>query len=226
VLLLVISLAALARGWRAAAAVAFALAVSVKFLPIVVAPLYWRRLRIRDALLGLLVVGLLYAPFLKNGRIPIGSLGTYLARFRFNDPIFARLERMATPPVVASVAVLVGLLTAMWLRRKHDVIPWSGWAWPMAASLVLAPVLYPWYLLWLVPFLGALATLPIMLWSVTILFTYFVWYLQAFGHPWQVPGWIIVVEYGSMALGAAIVLVWRSVHSPSSEVRHNLPLQP
>jgi len=206
VLLLVVSIAVLARGWRVAAAVAFALAVSVKLLPIVVAPLYWRRLRIRDALLSVAVAGLLYAPFLKNGRIPIGSLGTYLERFRFNDPVFATLERLAGPLMVASLAVLGGLLTAVWLRHRQDEIRWSTWAWPMAASLALAPVLYPWYLLWLVPFLGAAATVPLMLWSVTILFTYFVWYLQAFGHPWQVPGWIMLVQYGSVVAGAAIVL--------------------
>src|ERR1051326_7004178 len=77
-LLLLASVAALERRWRAAAAVAFALAVSVKFLPIVLVPLYWRRLRIRDALLAVFVFALLYLPFLDKKRIPIGSLGTYV----------------------------------------------------------------------------------------------------------------------------------------------------
>jgi hypothetical protein len=162
--------------------------------------------------MGVLVLGLLYAPFLKDARIPIGSLGTYLERFRFNDPIFARLERLASPLTVAGLAVLAGLLTGVWLRCRQEESRWSAWAWPMAASLAFAPVAYPWYLLWLVPFLGAAATLPIVLWSVTILFTYFVWYLQAFGHPWQVPGWIMLVEYGSMALGGTIILARRSVN--------------
>ena len=77
-LLLVVSFWALIRRWRAAAAVTFALAVAVKFLPIVLLPLYWRRVRIRDGLLAVIVFALLYLPFLNHGRIPVGSLGTYI----------------------------------------------------------------------------------------------------------------------------------------------------
>ena len=52
VLLLLVSAAALARRWRAVAALAFGLAVAVKFLPIVLLPLYWKRVRIRDGALA------------------------------------------------------------------------------------------------------------------------------------------------------------------------------
>ena len=58
VLLLLLSFAALERRWRAVAALAFGLAVAVKFLPIVLLPLYWRRVRIRDGALAAVVVGL------------------------------------------------------------------------------------------------------------------------------------------------------------------------
>ena len=51
-LLLLVSAAALVRRWRATAAVAFGLAVAVKFLPVVLLPLYWKRVRIRDAALA------------------------------------------------------------------------------------------------------------------------------------------------------------------------------
>ena len=118
VLLLLVSFAALGRRWRAVAAVAFGLAVAVKFLPIVLLPLYWRRVRMRDGALAAVVVGLLYVPFLNHGRIPIGSLGTYVQSFRFNDPVFATLERVAAPQLVVGLAVLVGFLTAIWLRSK------------------------------------------------------------------------------------------------------------
>ena len=64
VLLLLLSAVALQRRWRSFAAVAFGLAVAVKFLPIVLTPLYWRRVRVHDALLAVLIVGLLYLPFL------------------------------------------------------------------------------------------------------------------------------------------------------------------
>lgn len=208
-LLLLVSVAALTRRWRMTAATAFGLAVAVKFLPIVLAPLYWRRVRIRDALIGMLVVVMLYVPFLKHWRIPVGSLGVYVQRFRFNDPIFAALERVASPQIVVGLAVLVGLVTAAWLRRKAPARCADQWAWPMAASLVCAPVVYPWYLLWLLPFLRSRATLPLIVWTVSILPTYIVWHLRSLGHEWHVPAWVLLLEYGAVGMAAAAVSLRR-----------------
>ncbi|MGB7281497.1 MAG: hypothetical protein WBE13_04470 [Candidatus Acidiferrum sp.] len=215
-LLLLVSVAALARRWRTLAALAFGLAVAVKPLPIVLLPLYWRRVRIRDAALALLAVGLLYLPFFNHGRLPIGSLGTYVKSFRFNDPVFATLERVAAPQLVVGLAVLVGFLTATWMRSK--AAEWSSeeFAWPMAASLLCAPVVYPWYLLWLLPFLRSASTLPLIIWTVSIIPTYYVWHLRIVGRPWVVPGWIVLLEYGSVAVTAAIIALRRI--TPSTEL--------
>ncbi len=221
VLLLLVSVAALVRRWRAVAALAFGLAVSVKFLPIVLLPLYWRRVRVRDAALAAIVVGLLYAPFFNNGRIPIGSLGTYVQRFRFNDPVFATLERVTAPQVVAGLAVLVGLLTAIWMRRMSAQGSLDAFAWPMAASLLCAPVVYPWYLLWLLPFIKSTSTVPIMVWTLSIIPTYYVWHLRTVGRPWLVPEWILILEYGSVAVVAAIIVFRRITRSAALQCSAN-----
>jgi len=134
-LLLLLSVAALGRRWRTVAAVALGLSVAVKLLPIVLLPLYWRRVRVHDGALAAIVVGLLYVPFLNHGRIPIGSLGTFVQRFRFNDPMFATLEHVAAPQLIVGLAVLVGLLTAFWIRRKAAELSAVAFAWPMAACL-------------------------------------------------------------------------------------------
>jgi hypothetical protein len=214
VLLLLVSFAALGRRWRTVAALAFGLAVAVKFLPIVLLPLYWRRVRMRDAALAAAVVGLLYVPFFNHGLIPIGSLGTYVQSFRFNDPVFATLERVVAPRLVVGVAVLVGFLTAIWLRRKSAAWSLDAFAWPMAASLLCAPVVYPWYLLWLLPFLRSASTVPIIIWTVSIIPAYYVWHLRALGRPWLVPGWIMLLEYGSVAAAGAI-LAFRRFRRPA-----------
>ncbi len=141
----------------------------MKFLPIVLLPLYWKRIRIRDASLAAAVIALLYVPFLNHGRIPIGSLGTYAQSFRFNGPVFAALDRVLPPQLLVVLAVLVGLATAACLRSTAP--EWSPdlFAWPMAASLLCAPVVFPWYLLWLLPFLTSPSTLLIILWTVSII---------------------------------------------------------
>ena len=208
-LLLLVSAAALLRRWRAVAAVAFGLAIAVKFLPIVLLPIFWKRVRKRDGALAAVVLGLLYVPFLNHGRIPIGSLGTYVQRFRFNDPVFATLERVTAPQVVAGLALLVGFLTAMWMRRKSAEESSDAFAWPMAASLLCAPVVYPWYLLWVLPFIRSASTVPIMIWTLSIIPTYYVWHLRTVGRPWVVPDWIMMLEYGSVALAVAIIALRR-----------------
>jgi len=210
-LLLVVSFAALMRRWRGTAAVALALAIAVKFLPIVLLPLYWRRVRLRDALLATTVFVLLYLPFLNHGRIPIGSLGAYLRSFRFNDPVFAVFERVAPSQVVAAFAALLGILISIWFRARNRPVSPDACSWPMAASLLFAPVVYPWYLLWLLPFVRSISTLPLIMWTVSIIPTYLVWHFRAVGRPWVLPGWIVLLEYGSVAIAAAIVVVRRRI---------------
>jgi hypothetical protein len=224
-LLLVVSVAALVRRWRATAAVALGLAIAVKFLPVVLLPLYWKRVRIRDAALAAALVGLLYVPFLNrslfnHGRIPMGSLSTYVQSFRFNGPVFAALHRVAPAQLLAGLAVLTGLVTASWLRIRSatpewspDAISWSLFAWPMSASLLCAPVVFPWYLLWLLPFLTSPSMLPIIVWTVSIIPVYVMWHWRTHGHPWgALPGWVMLLEYGCVAIAAAIFVFRRRSH--------------
>jgi hypothetical protein len=226
-LLLVVSAAALVRRWRATAAVALGLAIAVKFLPVVLLPLYWKRVRIRDAALAAVVVGLLYVPFLNrsffnHGRIPIGSLGTYVQSFRFNGPVFAALDQVAPPQLLVGLAVLVGLVTATWQRirsaapeRSPDQFAWNQFAWPMAASLLCAPIVFPWYLLWLLPFLTSASTLLIIIWTVSIIPTYVMWHLRALGRPWgALPGWVMLLEYGCVAIAATVIALRGSAGRP------------
>lgn len=222
-LLLVVSVAALARRWRATAAVALGLAVAVKFLPVVLLPLYWKRVRIRDAALAAGMVGILYVPFLNRGRIPLGSLGTYVRTFRFNGPVFAALCHMAPPQLLAGLAVLVGLVTAAWLRKRRAAPEFSPnqFAWPMAASLLFAPVVFPWYLLWLLPFLTSASTMLIIVWTVSIIPTYVMWHLRTLGHPWgALPGWVMLLEYGCVAMTAAIIRL-RRITRPAAQCSTN-----
>ena len=190
-------------------AVTFALAIAVKFLPIVLLPLYWRRVRIRDALLAAIVFAFLYVPFLDHGRIPIGSLGIYIQGFGFNDPLFEVLRRIAAPQVLVGLAVSVGILIATRFRIRSQPLSADRFAWPMAASLLCAPAVFPWYLLWLLPFARSVSTLPILIWTVSIIPTYIVWHLRTQGHPFVLPGWVMLLEYGAVAIAAGVVLMRR-----------------
>lgn len=79
----------------------------------------------------------------------------------------------------------------------------------MAATLLCAPVVFPWYLLWLLPFLTSPSSLLMIVWSVSIIPTYVMWHLRTLGRPWgALPGWVMLVEYGCMAI-VGVMIAWR-----------------
>jgi alpha-1,6-mannosyltransferase len=197
-LLLMISFLALAGRRPLVAALSFVVAVEVKFLPIVLAPLFWRRLRGRDVALACVVALAMTAPFLSgNLGLPVGSLPTYLAGWRFNGPAFALVQRLIGSRWIVALPAFAGLVAAGGLRAQ--AMSPVAWAWPMAASLLLMPAVYPWYLVWLTPFLCLLETVPLIVWTQSSLVTYVVWRVSAGGGGWRLPWWALVLEYGSVA---------------------------
>jgi hypothetical protein len=60
----------------------------------------------------------------------------------------------------------------------------------MAASPVYAPwsiPFYPLYLLSLLLLFRTISKIPLLMWTDSVLSTYFVWHLHGLGHPWRVP---------------------------------------
>lgn len=205
-LLVVVAGYALSRQRSLLAVVAFAGAFAVKFLPVVLVPLLWRRVRLTHALAGLVLVGLLYVPFIQDGQIPLGSLATYAGQWRFNAPFFRWMEPVFGVPALVAFAVVAGLAVAVRARHTLDRDDPAAWAWPMAVSVVLMPAMYPWYLVWITPFLTVIATIPLAVWALTSIATYAVWTSQLAGVGWVLPEWVEPFEYGLVAVSC--VWVW------------------
>jgi hypothetical protein len=186
------------RGMRAT--VAFVLAIASKLLPIVLIPLFWRRVRPRDAAVGVLVLGALYFPFRSAGALPLGAVPNVVAAIRFNGPLFKTLIPYVTPQGAAAFAVLAGLAVATWMRWRTPAGDPAAWGWPMAVSLAAAPVVYPWYLLYFTPFLFTRASVPLLVWTYTTIPVYLVWHLSKDGYRWVVPARVLWFEYGVVAL--------------------------
>ena len=189
------------------AAVAFVLAVASKLLPIVLVPLYWKRIRIRDGAVAALVLAALYLPFSSAGLLPLGAVPNVVAFIRFNGPLFKFLAAQFTPQGAAAVAVLAGLAVAAWMRWRTTAADPAAWAWPMAISLAAAPVIYPWYLLYFTPFLFTRATLPLIVWTFTTLPVYLVWHLSRDGYRWIVPERVLWFEFGSVGIVVLAMIV-------------------
>ncbi len=198
-LLLVAAVYALSRRRTLLAAAAFAGACAVKFLPVVLLPLLWKRIRLADAAAGGLLVALLYLPFLDGWQLPVGSLGTYLAQWRFNGPPFRWLASWTGAAPAVALAVAAGAAVAAHARRTRDRDDPAAWVRPLAATICLLPAIYPWYLVWLIPFLGAATSWPLVVWTLASMTTYVVWTPHLAGAGWVLPAWVEPVEYGLVA---------------------------
>ncbi len=196
----------LARRRTAWAAAALALAIATKLLPIVLIPILWRRIRIRDAFIGVGLIAALSLPF-ATGSNPFGALVNVVESTRFNGPLFRAVAVIGSPRIAAAIAVVLGLLAAIVCRRKLPADNPAAWAWPMAVALAWAPVIYPWYLLSMTPFLLVPATLPLIAWTLIVPAVYVVWEIAWAGGRWIVPPAVLVLEYGSVA-AAALASSW------------------
>jgi len=183
------------------------LAIATKLLPIVLLPVYWRRIRWVDAAIAVCAAAALYLPFADGLRPPLGALPGVVANVRFNGPVFRALAWSASPEFAAAVAVVAGLAVAVWAGTRLGPGDPATWAWPMAVSLLCAPVIYPWYLLYLTPFLWSRLNIPLLTWTIASLPLYIVWERAKHGQRWTVPWWLSALEFGLFALAA--LLVWR-----------------
>jgi hypothetical protein len=198
----------LARRRTQLASVAFVLACATKFLPIVLAPLYIGRVRVRDAGIAALCLVALYLPFMSGSDVPLGAVPNVVDRVRFNGPLFAGLAALASPRTAAAVALVAGLSVAAVARWRLAETDPAAWAWPMATAVAFAPVIYPWYLLSITPFLFTVTTLPLTAWTVSALSVYEVWDLSRHGGRWITPTSVMCFEFGVLVVATA-VLVWQ-----------------
>jgi hypothetical protein len=165
-------------------AATFFLALSVlgKLYPIILLPLYLKETikskntawASANAALFLLVIGLVYSPFLDIGMKAFAGLGAYAARWQNNDSLFAillfifesvpglqavsfysvNLAVFLTKATVAST--LLGTVAYLLFRQKNNAGELSGLRdifLMMGLVFLLSPVQNPWYLGWVVPFL-------------------------------------------------------------------------
>ncbi len=195
------------------ASVAFVLAIATKLVPIVLAPLFIGRVRKRDAFIGALCLVALYLPFISGSEVPLGAVPNVVDRIRFNGPLFAGIAALTFPRFAAGVAVAAGLSVAVWTRWRLPATDPAAWAWPMAVAIAFAPVIYPWYLLCLTPFLFSVVTLPLTAWTVSALSVYEVWDLSRHGGRWITPVSVMIFEFGVLLTAAVLVAVWNSKRS-------------
>src|SRR6059036_2796201 len=144
-----------------------------------------------------LVVVAGYAPFAHLGLGALGSLPQYVTTEFFNLGLTRSLidSPRITLLALAGWIVLASVLTRGVPFVTRVIILVGG-------VIVLSPNIFPWYVLWLVPFLAVRPSAPWIGFTGTVAFAYTFFLVQ----PWAIPIWARVVEFLPLVIGAGRAL--------------------
>lgn len=164
VVFLVAALVCLDRGRLTLAAAAFGLAAGVKPIGGLLAPLALLGMSRRTWLSLAATTLVLWAPFLTHGTAPWTGLATFARDWEFNSSVFGVVSALIGPNgarVACGLLMMIGyaLLLVRATRRASAPHEPMGWRrdglWVYGGLFVLSPVVNPWYLAWLLPFVAA-----------------------------------------------------------------------
>lgn len=169
------------------------------------------RIRLRAGMAFAATLALLHAPFAMQGGFGEQGLGVFLQRWEFNSLAFAIFRWMWGDEAGRMVSLSLFVATLVWLLRMHrkappGTIPRGDIL--LAVFFLLSPVVNPWYLVALLPFV----TLWPRGWSLTLVSTVLLSYITGLNLGSQVlplfnhPAWVRPLEI----LPVIIVLAWES----------------
>ncbi|OGI49893.1 MAG: hypothetical protein A3E57_02185 [Candidatus Muproteobacteria bacterium RIFCSPHIGHO2_12_FULL_60_33] len=208
VLLLLGAIYLLMRGRGRFGAFGFVAAVAAKYFALLFLPAMWKRLDRTKWLILPLGLALFFSPFFSALDAHLASVFTVGAHWRFNDSVFALLN-FITGSAVVSKAIAAAIFAAVAIAVYRSEIPvLKGALWLIGAALLLTSTLYPWYLLWLVPFLCFYPQRAWILLTGLVMLSYHVLIRYAAEGVWEESPWIKLAVYAPF-FALLLVDTWR-----------------
>lgn len=175
-----------------------ALACLVKFVAILILPiaLFQLKGRRRGAFAGVftITVLILYLPYLLNGGHVFGSLTDYLEEWQFNGSVYALIAFIVHAETARIICGILLALLILWLiRPRGDAVDRMFRA--FSGYLILTPVFFSWYFVWIYPFLLRRLS-PAFLWlsGATLLSYHYLIGYYATG-TWSEISWLRLAMY-------------------------------
>lgn len=189
------------------AGLAIGLGTAIKLLPaLVLLPaiaIDGRRALIRSGSAIAAVLTLFYGGALLRGLTPLGGLDSFFGKCQFGSPIYAALAAIAGPVwsrVALALLFVIALLAILrWARQSQQFE--RAVLYTIAAPLLFTPVVYPWYLMALVPLTALYRQAWVVGWVVTLPITYEVIDRFDASNVWEPAAWPLLVVALSWVLG-------------------------
>lgn len=178
---------------RVLGTLAFALAFLSKLTTALLWPFYWVRAR---RWLGWFALAILPAGLWCRGSPYFApGFGHYASQWEFNSSLYAILQPVLGHPLAARIVCGVIVLVAGFVlaRRTDDLITYTLTM--LKVAILAAPVVEPWYLLWLLPLLCLRFSWIWLLFSGLVMLSYLVQVPYVSYGLWKIPAWVLWVEY-------------------------------
>ena len=195
---MVASLALFTRGSKAGAGLALAASVGAKLIAAPIALFMTRGYRLPLILIAGLTA--LYLPYALDTTSPFGSLATFAQRWESNGSVYAVLAPLLGARGYRLLALLGLIALVAILRWKRVEITTAALMYFLALFL-LAPVLHPWYLLWLLVLVPLRKDpldstgLTALVWTTTVVLAYVAHHEQLISGAWRIPLPVLLLEY-------------------------------
>ncbi len=201
-------------------AIAMAIGMAIKILPIMILlPLVFTQDKLNKAisliLTTLILVLLIYAATYFMGYHPVGSIGVFFEKWRFASPFFYLVGDALTVSELVSLLVFIVITTVSLIaytsfkcqflsvkgttnRLKNNDIIYLCLQLSLALPLLISPVVFPWYLLPLIPLLALKPNAYLIAWTLIMPLTYEVlgqFIAKQIWQPAQWPTWLLGVVY-------------------------------
>ena len=198
---------------------ALALSFLSKFFPVLLLPIFLKRVRIVHLALFMCLVIAFYLPFSGAGLHLLDGAGNYARDWVNNATLFHLLRFVTRSRTGAGVfAGLIVLGAIGYLAKKQAAPLWSSLV-LTGGVLLVSPTAFPWYFTWSIPFLCFYPSAAWLLMSVTSVLGYTPAITYGAGEPLKNSLLILSLEYGPVYLWLAYYC-WaarRTVLSPSPQ---------
>ena len=179
------------RGRAALAAGLLAAGTLIKLYPAALAPLLLGSVPALGVFIAVLAAG--YARVVLEGASVLGSLPRYLQAEYFN---LGLTRSIIDDPYVVIIALAAFVI---WVATTHRAAPLGHRAVTLVGGVVvLSGNVFPWYAVWLIPFLAVAPSAPWIAFTGSVGFAY-AFFME---RPWAIPWWARAVEVAPLALGA------------------------